>query len=209
MLRRSSLTCAVVALILLFRSPLFAEGLTLSLSDPELGDFVLEKKNPVKTTCHCGIGGLSEGKFIYKGHWLGISITLGDKYPQTYVVPPGRYGCDCDMGHIIYDELSGFYFGATSKEDEKILRSSIEIDLSPAASAARIVEYDKKRMEELHDRREKMIDTLAALLEKYYDKHPQWQAEMGMLIRQKGTYKEFRRVSQGKPPTSGRWSTKH
>jgi hypothetical protein len=187
-------------MLVLFTSPVFAEGLTLSLSDPELGSLVLKKENPVKTTCPQGVGGLSLGKFTYKGEWLGVVFYLGNKYPMQYATPPGRYDCDCDKAYIIYDKVGGFALSSLSSENEKMLCSAAEIDLSPEASAARIDKTNKNWREELNNRRGTLVDAMAPLLEKYFDQYPEWQPELGFLIRQKGSYERIKQLSQAQPP---------
>jgi hypothetical protein len=82
--RSVSLACVIV--FLAFTSPFFAEGLTLSLSDPELGNFVLKKENPLKETGG-GLGGVSIGEYTYTVNRSSSSY-IGDQESGTLLCLP-------------------------------------------------------------------------------------------------------------------------
>ena len=104
-------TCVFVVLILLFTSPLFAKGLTLSLSDSELGSIVLKKPNPDKNWADClwGLTPTTGSHFRYR--CIG-----GQKSGTTQLAPWEWRDLEKQLGYTqeyqismqIYDEKGPF-----------------------------------------------------------------------------------------------------
>jgi hypothetical protein len=104
-----SFACLITILALLFTSPLFAEGLTLSLSDPALGTIVLKKENPDEKVGG-GLGGVSVGEFTYNGESLQIHLYRGERVWHGTPPPELRrgYAQEYQMDVRIFDQDGTF-----------------------------------------------------------------------------------------------------
>jgi hypothetical protein len=168
-----------------------AEGLTLSLSDPELGSLVLKKEKPIKTTCPQGVGGLSLGRYTYEGEWIGIDMYLGDAFPMQFPTPPGKYGHDCELTYTFYDADGNFESGGGG--------DGAQLPFRPPPSQDTDRETSDRRFAHLLG----LVDKMSELAKKNYDNHPEWGPELGHIVQMKKAYNQLKKNRDQVPAAAG------